>query len=469
MSSEVIVDVKNLSKKYEIYSQPYHRLLQTLFMGHRQFYKEFYALKDITFTVSKGECIGIIGRNGAGKSTLLQVLAETLYPTSGEVNINGRIAALLELGSGFNPEFTGVENIYMYGAILGLNNQQINERYQKIVDFADIGDAINQPVKTYSSGMAMRLAFAVAAHIDADILIVDEALAVGDVVFVQKCFAFLRNFIKDHTVILVTHDIASVRDLCDRVIWLKDGRIEADGDPRIVTDDYLAYCYEDTSKAEAQSEVEAEETPAETAVEKSAEEKTVTKSVDPRAELWQERWESVPQYRFFEFDENAPSFGKGGAKMRRVAFCDEEGNQLHAVAGGERVRLVFEIDILEDMVSPIVGFAFRNQRGENLFGDNTFECYQNNPVPLKAGEVLEAVFEFEMPRLPSGEYAMHAAIADGTQDEHVQHQWFHNCLTMTSLYHGKTGVLVGIPMHEISLKRMDKSTTAENTEPENPA
>jgi lipopolysaccharide transport system ATP-binding protein len=454
MSSEVIVDVKNLSKKYEIYSQPYHRLLQTLFMGHRQFYKEFYALKDISFTVRKGECIGIIGRNGAGKSTLLQVLAETLFPTSGEVNINGRIAALLELGSGFNPEFTGVENIYMYGAILGLNNQQINERYQKIVDFADIGDAINQPVKTYSSGMAMRLAFAVAAHIDADILIVDEALAVGDVVFVQKCFAFLRNFIKDHTVILVTHDIASVRDLCGRVIWLKDGRIEADGDPRTVTDDYLAYCYEDTSSAESKDEVET--VAEEKAVEKITEKTTVTRACDTRLALWEEHPEAVPLYKIFEFDENAPSFGKGGAKMRKVAFCDEEGNTLRAVSGGERVRLVFEIDILEDMSSPIVGFSFRNNRGENLFGDNTFECYQNNPVRLSAGEVLEAVFEFEMPRLPSGEYAMHAAIADGTQDEHVQHQWFHNCLTMTSLYHGKTGVLVGIPMHGISLKKLGK-------------
>ena len=454
MSSEVIVDVKNLSKKYEIYSQPYHRLLQTLFMGHHQFYKEFYALKDISFTVRKGECIGIIGRNGAGKSTLLQVLAETLYPTSGEVNINGRIAALLELGSGFNPEFTGVENIYMYGAILGLNNEQINERYQKIIDFADIGDAINQPVKTYSSGMAMRLAFAVAAHIDADILIVDEALAVGDVVFVQKCFAFLRNFIKDHTVILVTHDIASVRDLCGRVIWLKDGRIEADGDPRIVTDDYLAYCYEDTSSAENKEETETavEEKAVKTVSEKSER----TKSYDPRLALWEEHPEAVPLYKIFEFDENAPSFGKGGAKMRKVSLCDKEGNTLRAVSGGERVSLVFEIDILEDMVSPIVGFAFRNQRGENLFGDNTFECYQHDPVPLKAGEKLKAVFEFEMPRLPSGEYAMHAAIADGTQDEHVQHQWFHNCLTMTSLYHGKTGVLVGIPMYDISLEKMEK-------------
>lgn len=446
MSSDIIVDVKNLYKRYEIYRYPYHRLLQTLGMGYFQFYKEFYALQDVSFTVRKGECIGIIGRNGAGKSTLLQVLAETLYPTAGQVSINGKIAALLELGSGFNPEFTGEENIYMYGAILGLSNQQVKERYQQIVDFADIGDAISQPVKTYSSGMAMRLAFAVAAHIDADILIVDEALSVGDVVFVQKCYAFLRNFIKDHTVILVTHDIASVRDLCGRVIWLKDGRIEADGDPRIVTDDYLAYCYA------SQSDVYDQPAESENTVE---EKNTPEQAEDVRKELWETKPELVPQYRFFEFDENAPSFGKGGAKMRQVTFCDAEGNQLHSAAGGEKVQLKFEIDILENMTSPIVGFAFRNQRGENLFGDNTYDMYREKPVQLNAGEALEAVFEFEMPRLPSGEYALHAAIADGTQDEHIQHQWFHNCLTVTSLYHGKTGVLVGIPMSRMTLKKSD--------------
>lgn len=451
MSSEIIVNVEHLSKRYEIYRYPHYRLFQTLCMGHIQFFKEFYALHDVSFTVKKGECIGIIGRNGAGKSTLLQVLAETLYPTCGKVEIKGKIAALLELGSGFNPEFTGEENIYMYGAILGLNNQQIKERYQQITDFADIGDAITQPVKTYSSGMAMRLAFAVAAHIDADILIVDEALAVGDVAFVQKCYAFLRNFIKEHTVILVTHDIASVRDLCGRAIWLKDGRIEADGDPKEITDNYLAYCYESSSDAytQSQSEVPAADETAEKA------EKTESRSEDIRAEIWEENPVAVPAYKFFDFDENAPSFGKGGARMKQISFRDEEGNILRAASGGEKVQLTFEIDILEDMVSPIVGFAIRNARGENLFGDNTFELYQHNPVPMKAGEVLNAIFEFEMPRLPSGEYSLHAAIADGTQDEHVQHQWFHNCLTITSLHHGKTGVLVGIPMKRIALAKAE--------------
>lgn len=443
MSCNKVIEVKDLSKRYEIYKYPYHRLFQTLSMGHLKLYKEFYALRHISFDITRGECVGIIGRNGAGKSTLLQLLAETLRPTEGSITVNGRIAALLELGSGFNPEFTGVENIFMYGAVLGLSEQRIKEKFREIIEFADIGDAINQPVKTYSSGMAMRLAFAVAAHIDADILIVDEALAVGDVVFVQKCFAFLREFIKHHTVILVTHDIASVRDLCTRVIWLKEGAVEQDGDPCQVTDDYLEWCYE---ARQGESVPAASPAPEETKAAEAVE--------DPRREIWRKYEEAVPHYTFFEFDENAPSFGKGGAKITSVRFCDPDGNELYHVAGAEKVSLQIRITALEDISAPIVGFAFRNHRGESLFGDNTFELYDKRPVPLKAGDELLAQFDFEMPRIPCGEYALHAAIADGTQDEHVQHHWFHNCMTITSTYHGKTGVLVGIPMSKIELTKI---------------
>lgn len=440
MYSDVIVSARALCKSYRIYRQPWHRLLQCLLPWRFKLYREVQALRDCSFKVQRGECLGIIGRNGAGKSTLLQLLAETVAPTSGDLEIRGRIAALLELGSGFNPEFTGRENIFMYGAILGLSPEKIRERYQSIIDFADIGDAVEQPVKTYSSGMAMRLAFAVVAHIDADVLIIDEALAVGDVVFVQKCYAFLRDFIKKHTVILVTHDIAAVRDLCGRAIWLEDGRVVEDGAPAKVTDDYLAYCYETRQGASAIA------VPAE---EKTAEPDAAS---DVRGGIWKEHPEQVPHYDFFAFDENAPSFGKGGARIREIFFTDQEGNTLNECRGSEMVRLVFSIDIQEDMKSPIVGFAFRNSRGENLFGDNSFEIYRDEPHSVSQGDVLEAVFEFEMPRLHPGEYTLHAAIADGTQDDHVQHQWFHNVLTITSYYHGKTGVMVGIPMRRITLR-----------------
>ena len=446
MSCENAIEIRNLSKRYEIYKYPCHRLFQTLFMGHKIFYKEFHALRDISLDIRKGECVGIIGRNGAGKSTLLQIIAETLRPSTGTLTVRGRLAALLELGSGFNPDFTGIENIFMYGAVLGLTEQQIKERLREIIDFADIGDAVNQPVKTYSSGMTMRLAFAVAAHIEADILIIDEALAVGDVLFVQKCYNFLRNSIKTRTVILVTHDMASVRDLCTRALWLKEGRLEMDGPPAQVTDSYLAYCYESEQGRSA-------------AVETEAEPEKFLLTDDIRKEIWQKHEAAVPQYTFFDFDSEAPSFGKGGARIADIAFYDREGTgeKLRHVGGGEKITLRFTIEALEDLTSPIAGFAFRNQRGENLFGDNTFELYSTNPVPVKAGQTFFAEFCFEMPRLPSGEYTLHAAIADGTQDEHVQHQWFHNCLTIVSTYHGKTGVMVGIPMSKIELKVAEES------------
>ena len=441
MSCENAVEIRNLTKRYEIYKYPCHRLFQTLFMGHRTFYKEFYALRDISLDIRKGECVGIIGRNGAGKSTLLQIIAETLRPTAGTLAVNGRLAALLELGSGFNPEFTGIENIFMYGAVLGLTEQELKNRLADIIAFADIGDAVNQPVKTYSSGMTMRLAFAVAAHIEAEILVVDEALAVGDVLFVQKCYNFLRNYIKNHTVILVTHDIASVRDLCTRAIWLKDGKIAQDGPPAQVTDSYLAWCYESRQGESSRSKPEPEK-------------EKLFLTDDIRREIWQKHAEALPRYTFFDFDENASSFGRGGARITDVAFFDRNGSErkLRHVSGGEKITLRFTVEALEDLSSPIAGFAFRNSRGENLFGDNTFELYSGNPLPVRAGQTFQAEFCFEMPRLPSGEYTLHAAIADGTQDEHVQHQWFHNCLTIVSTYHGKTGVMVGIPMSRIQLK-----------------
>jgi len=409
-------------------------------------YNEVHALRDCSFEVRRCECLGIIGRNGAGKSTVLQLLAETLLPTAGELKIKGKIAALLELGSGFNPEFTGRENIFMYGAILGMSPERLTERCQAIIDFADIGPAIEQPVKTYSSGMAMRLAFSVVAHIDADVLIIDEALAVGDVIFVQKCFAFLREFIKNHTVILVTHDIAAVRDLCDRVIWLDQGRVIEDGPPAQVTDDYLAHCYE---QQQGESRIETKE-PTEGS-------KPADLTSDIRGKTWAEHPEAVPKYGFFTFDENAPSFGKGGARIRDIHFTDLEDHPLTECCGAEKIRLVMNIDVLEKMNSPIVGFAFRNKRGENLFGDNSYELYKDHPVAMEPGEVLQAVFEFEMPRLHPGEYTLHAAIADGTQDEHIQQQWFHNALTIVSYYHGKTGVMVGIPMQQISLRRISNN------------
>ncbi len=225
------ISVTNLSKCYQTYSKPADRLKQGFFRTTKQYYQEFWPLKDISFELKRGEVVGVIGSNGAGKSTLLQVLAGILNPTLGKVDVNGRVAALLELGAGFNPEFTGQDNLYMNASLLGLSKAETDAKYQDIVDFAGIGDFIHQPVKTYSSGMYVRLAFAITVFVDADILIVDEALAVGDAAFQAKCFARLETLLKSGvTILLVTHDVHLVKSYCDRVLYLNKGKLLFDGD-----------------------------------------------------------------------------------------------------------------------------------------------------------------------------------------------------------------------------------------------
>ena len=220
---DLVVTVENVSKRYLIYDRPQHRLWQGLFRGRRQFFRDFWALRGVSLAVRRGETVGIIGRNGSGKSTLLQLVCGTLEPTTGTVAVKGRLAALLELGSGFNPEFTGRENVYLNGAILGLDRAQIDARFEEIAAFADIGPFIDQPVKTYSSGMTVRLAFSVIAHVDADVLVIDEALSVGDAIFTQKCLRFLRRFQQHGAILFVSHDTSAVMNLCERALWLDQG------------------------------------------------------------------------------------------------------------------------------------------------------------------------------------------------------------------------------------------------------
>jgi lipopolysaccharide transport system ATP-binding protein len=244
MTDDIVIKVKGLSKCYHIYEQPSDRLLQMLYRGHKRFYRELWALKDVSFELRSGETVGIIGRNGSGKSTLLQMLCGTVNPTSGSIETKGRIAALLELGSGFNPDFTGRENIYLNASILGLSREETTVRYGSIVDYSEIGEFIDQPVKTYSSGMIMRLAFAVAIQVDPDILIVDEALSVGDERFQRKCFSHIeaiRN--KGATILFVSHSSGQIVQLCDRSILLDAGEILEDGNPKQVVAHYQKLIY----------------------------------------------------------------------------------------------------------------------------------------------------------------------------------------------------------------------------------
>jgi len=351
MNQDIAIRINNLSKCYQIYNKPSDRLKQFILPKFKQilrknspaYFREFWALKDVSFEVKRGETVGIIGRNGSGKSTLLQIICGTLTPSAGEVQINGRVAALLELGAGFNPEFTGRENVYLNAAVLGLTKQEIDLRFDKIEAFADIGEFIDQPVKTYSSGMYVKLAFAVIAHVDADILVVDEALAVGDAFFTQKCMRFLRAFMKNGTVLFVSHDTSSIRSLCNKAIWLEKGVIFESGSPKQVSENYLEAFYE------------AQQGKSTTTRLKAPQPSPSIDQVDLRHQLLNKS-NLRNDIEVFHFNADAPSFGQGGAEITAVKFLDANGNPLAWIVGGEEVILKVEVISHVVLQSPIIGF-----------------------------------------------------------------------------------------------------------------
>lgn len=246
MSSERVLSVQGIAKRFEMYEKPRDRLLQFVARQRHQYFRELWALRDISFELGRGESVGIIGQNGSGKSTLLQIITGTLSPTTGAVRTEGRVAALLELGAGFNPEFTGRENVYMNAAIAGFSREQMAERIGRVLEFSELGDFIDQPVKTYSSGMYARLAFSAAIHVDPDVLIVDETLSVGDARFVAKCMRRIQELKRKGTSILfVSHDVIAVRTLCERAIWIDKGRLVEDGDVFPVTGRYTEFMFRD--------------------------------------------------------------------------------------------------------------------------------------------------------------------------------------------------------------------------------
>ena len=454
MSSEIAIKVENLSKCYQIYDQPHDRLKQSVYprfqrlVGKKpkQFFREFWALREVSFDVKKGETVGIIGRNGCGKSTLLQIICGTLNPTSGSTETRGRIAALLELGTGFNPEFTGRENIYMNASVLGLSRDEIEAQFESIVTFADIGDFIEQPVKTYSSGMMVRLAFAVIAHVNADILVVDEALAVGDAFFTQKCLRFLRNFMKTGTVLFVSHDTGTVRNLCTKAIWIEKGNVLQQGSPKDVCDNYLEAFYEEQQGKSSTTKLRELKRPDDSLPIKDQRLKFINTS-NLRNDL-----------QIFKFDSDAPSFGKGGAQIYDVRLLDENEHPLAWIVGGERVSLRVIVHAYQDLDSPIIGFYVKDRLGQNLFGDNTFLSYREQFIHCKEGNELQADFIFIMPLLPSGEYSINVAIANGTQEVHVQHHWIHDAILFKSESSSVASGLIGIPMLEVKLHTLEMMT-----------
>lgn len=451
MSSDIAIKVENLSKSYEIYDKPSDRLKQFFLprvaevIGKKtpKYFHDFFALENISFEIKKGETVGIVGRNGSGKSTLLQIICGTLAPTSGVVSTSGRIAALLELGSGFNPEFTGRENVYLNATILGLTQKEISERFKKIEEFADIGEFIDQPIKVYSSGMLVRLAFAVIAHVDADILIIDEALAVGDAFFTQKCMRFLRNFMKLGTVLFVSHDTGSVKSLCTHAMWIERGCLIRSGSPKKICEDYLEAFYESQQGSHT----------------------TLVANPDllkplPSELLVDGRMALINQstlrndIQLFSFEPDSPSFGAGGARIINIQFLDKNGKALSWIVGGEIVIIKIHAAVLKSIRSLIMGFTIKDRLGQGLFGDNTYLSYLDAPYSCEAGGEVTATFEFQMPRLAMGNYSISAAIADGTQLDHIQHHWMHDAVLFKSESSSIAAGLVGIPMHKIALNRI---------------
>lgn len=452
---EPVIRVRNLSKCYQIYEKPSDRLRQFVLprirrifkLSDKRYYKEFWALKDVSFDVFRGETVGIIGRNGAGKSTLLQMLCGTLHPSEGTVEVSGRVAALLELGSGFNPEFSGRENVYLNAAVWGLSRQEVESRYASIVEFSEIGDFVEQPVKTYSSGMMMRLAFAVIAHVDADVLIVDEALSVGDAYFTQKCMRFLRRFMERGTVLFVSHDTGAVVNLCDSAIWLAAGKVRSKGAPKELSNQYLADMYmEQSSLSELAGEHGAE----------MPRDYDLNNRYDQRREFLNSS-NLRNDIEVFDFNFESESFGVRGATIVNVQLLDADTNLLSWCVGGEDVVLRIVCIASREIFNPIVGFNLKDKLGQSLFGDNTFLTYLSSPLHVSGGETFCAEFSFVMPVLPVGDYTLDVAVAEGTQDEHTQHHWIYDALHFKSHASSAIRGLVGIPMRSIVISKQGGS------------
>ncbi|MEE9103054.1 ABC transporter ATP-binding protein [Pseudomonas nitroreducens] len=375
MSSEAAICVKGLGKSYQIYEKPHHRLMQMILGGggRRRYFKEHWALKEIDFEVPRGSVVGVMGKNGAGKSTLLQILCGTLAPSLGSIQINGRIAALLELGAGFNPEFTGVENVYMNGQLLGLSRSEIDEKLDAILKFADIGDFVYQPVKTYSSGMYARLAFSVAVHVDPDILIVDEALSVGDSWFQHKSIARMRKLMSNGcTVLFVSHSIESIRALCDTAIWIDSGRVRMQGDVTEVTNEYMNDVFIEHNRITLESQAKL----AEVNMTEGDEVATETSASDVITAQT-----SISESSILE--------------VLSSNLRNKDGELTDHIEQGEKFSLEFKVRFIEPVRNISLGFLIKDQFGQDLTGQSVFNTYRHS-LNFEKDETVTFSFASEM-------------------------------------------------------------------------
>ncbi len=424
MSSEFAIKVESIGKNYHIYDKPHHRLLQMLARGKKTYYRDFWAVKDVSFSIKKGETVGIIGRNGSGKSTLLQMICGTLTPTAGSIEVNGRVAALLELGAGFNPEFSGRENVYMAASLYGLKHEEIEGKMADIIAFADISDFMDQPVKTYSSGMYVRLAFAVIAHVDADILVIDEALAVGDIFFTQKCMRFIQHFQeKGGTLLFVSHDMGTVMNICQSAVMLFAGaqRKAITGTAETLCKEYLSQIYDDPERHQQvkQQYVQQEQI---MYLENSSKNQILT-GVEPENNL----------YVLSPFRADADSFGEGGATIIDVGFFAENGERLMTIEGGETVRLIIYVLANKTLVYPAIGMMIKDRLGQYLYTAGTDESFRHHHLVFNGRDNICITFQFNMPILSRGVYTINVAVAEGLGDAHIQHHWIHDAIKIEAI------------------------------------
>lgn len=402
---EKVIEIKNITKIYNLYDKPTDRLKEVLFPKFSK-HKEFSALKDVSFDVKKGEILGIIGKNGSGKSTILKIITNVLTPTSGEAIIKGKIAALLELGAGFNMEYTGIENIYLNGQMIGFSKEEMDEKLDDIIEFADIGDHIYQPVKTYSSGMFARLAFSVAISVDPDILIVDEALSVGDVFFQNKCYRRFDDFRRrGKTILFVTHDMGSVIKYCNRCVLLNAGKKVAEGSPQEMVDLYKKIMVGQWDERNENSE-------------KIIDQK-VEKVLEENKKLWKEQMVINPDIE---------AYGDGRAEIIDFGIFSTDGNIGNNVYKGDYYDVKMKVRINEDNLSPIFAFKLRDVKGSELTGTNTM-LENIDTSNLKKGDIVTVTFR-QKQYLQPGQYLLSLGCTAFEGDNLVVYSRNYNCCVL---------------------------------------
>jgi len=403
MSRDIAVSVRDLAKKYRLFSSPMERLKESLHPFRKRYHKEFWALNGINFDISKGQIVGILGRNGSGKSTLLQILASVLRPTSGTVIVNGRVSALLELGTGFSPEFTGRQNVLLNGAIMGVSHEEMLERLPAIIEFADIGEFFDQPMKIYSSGMFVRVAFAATVHVDPDILIIDEALAVGDAKFQHKCFQRLAELqAEKKTVIFVTHNSSLVTTYCDQAVLLDGGQLITSGDPVHVVDRYYDLLFENTTRLRS-------------ARGEKSDRLSNNGNDNGLSGVFDSSTAADLCYTRRSYNKNEVRFGSGAARVVDYAIESEGHGDVSNVRFGTDIALYIKVIFSRSVQMPVVGFAVKTLEGVEIFGTNTFQMGEKL-IPIAEGQIRVFRFSFSL-RVNPGDYFFDLGVAevDGTR------------------------------------------------------